>query len=56
MNGLERRFWRSFFTVMAAVLFPFSVALSLIAVLFTWGAYRLWKLVSRLATFGGWKQ
>lgn len=55
MAKFERQFWRGFFTVAAAVLFPFSMALSLVAVLFTWGAYRLWKLVSRLATFGGWK-
>lgn len=53
MNTFERKLWRGFFLVATAILFPFSVALSIVAVLFTWGAVKLWRLVSRLARFGG---
>ena len=56
MRSIEQRFWRGFFLVLTAVLFPFMVALSILAVLFTWGAYKLWKFIRRLAEAGGYSR
>lgn len=54
MGSIERKLWRGFFLTATAILFPFSVALSILAVMFTWGAYKLWKLVTFVANAAGW--